>query len=124
MAYRVMLGCWATSTILGPRMQAEQSTVGKVLSSLAILPPMVGWRSTSTTGTPPSAQSRAAWMPATPPPMMSTRLLMSKDLENSGLSLRSLATAISTSSAALLVLATLSLPIQETCSRMLAISNM
>ena len=63
-------------------------------------------------------------MPATPPPMTSTRLVDSKDLENSGLSRRSFSTAMRTSSAALLVLASLSLPIHDTCSRILAISNM
>lgn len=61
---------------------------------------------------------------ATPPPMTSTRLVDSKDLENSGLSRRSFSTAMRTSSAALLVLASLSLPIHDTCSRILAISNM
>ena len=105
-------------------MQLEQSTVGKVLSSFAILPPMWLSRSTRSTSRPASAQSRAAWMPATPPPMTSTRLVDSKDLENSGLSRRSFSTAMRTSSAALLVLASLSLPIHDTCSRILAISNM
>ena len=36
----------ATSTIFGVRMQAEQSSVGKVLSSCAMWPPMLAERST------------------------------------------------------------------------------
>ena len=41
-----MFGCWPTCTIFGVRMQAAQSSVGKVLSNLAIWPPMDGSRST------------------------------------------------------------------------------
>jgi hypothetical protein len=63
-------------------------------------------------------------MPATPPPMTSTRLTVSKRLGISGLSRRSFSTAMRTSSAALPVFRSFDLPIQETCSRMLAISNM
>ena len=37
-----MFSCLAASTILGVSMHAEQSSVGKVLSSCAILPPMLG----------------------------------------------------------------------------------
>ena len=40
---------WAASTILGVRIQAEQSRVGKVLSSWAMRPPMVGDFSTMST---------------------------------------------------------------------------
>src|SRR5512136_1473315 len=36
------LGCRDTSTIFGVRMQAEQSRVGKVLSSWAMCPPIDG----------------------------------------------------------------------------------
>ena len=63
-----MFGCLATSTIFGVRMQAEQSSVGNVLSSMAMWPPMVACFSTMTTLKPASAMSSAAWMPATPPP--------------------------------------------------------
>jgi len=35
------LGCLPTSTSLGERIQAEQSLVGKVLSSWAMTPPML-----------------------------------------------------------------------------------
>src|SRR3990172_4356883 len=41
---RRIFGCWATSTILGVRIQEEQSRVGNVLSSCAMRPPMVGSR--------------------------------------------------------------------------------
>ena len=50
----------ATSTIFGVRMQAEQSRVGKVLSSWAIRPPMLGSLSTRSTSKPAPAISRAA----------------------------------------------------------------
>ena len=59
----------------------EQSMVGKVLSRRAIMPPTLGLFSTMTVSRPPSAQSRAACMPATPPPMTRTRLLTLKDEE-------------------------------------------
>ena len=36
-----MLGWAATSTSFGPRMQMEQSRVGKVLSNCAMVPPML-----------------------------------------------------------------------------------
>src|SRR3972149_11024897 len=41
-----MFGCLPASDILGASMQIEQSIVGKVLSSCAILPPILGSRST------------------------------------------------------------------------------
>ena len=41
-----MFGCVPTSDIFGVRMQAAQSSVGKVLSNLAMCPPMDGSRST------------------------------------------------------------------------------
>ena len=43
----------------GVRIQAAQSSVGKVLSSCAILPPIVGFASTMSTGNPASAMSIA-----------------------------------------------------------------
>ena len=76
-----MFSCWAQSTMRGVRMQAEQSMVGKVLSSLAMTPPMVVSFSTMVTLRPASARSSAAWMPATPPPMTRTSLLTSTSLE-------------------------------------------
>ena len=42
----VTFSCWPTSDILGVRMQAEQSSVGKVLSNWAMWPPIDGSRST------------------------------------------------------------------------------
>ena len=44
-----MLGCELTSYILGASMQIEQSLVGKVLSSRAMVPPIDGVSSTSST---------------------------------------------------------------------------
>ena len=76
-----MFSCCAQSTMRGVRMQAEQSMVGKVLSSLAMVPPMVVSFSTMVTLRPASARSSAACMPATPPPMTSTSLLTSTSLE-------------------------------------------
>ena len=60
------------STIFGARMQIEQSRVGKVLSSCAIRPPIDGSFSIRYTCCPWSARSKAAVMPAIPPPMMRT----------------------------------------------------
>src|SRR5512137_1736092 len=53
-------------------MHIEQSFVGKVLSSWAIVPPMLGVPSSMYTLYPESARSRAACMPAGPPPTMRT----------------------------------------------------
>ncbi len=47
-------------------MHWEQSSVGNVSESPAILPPTDGSFSTSTTSCPAEAMSSAAWMPATP----------------------------------------------------------
>ena len=44
--HNVMFGCARTAVIFGVRMQAAQSSVGKVLSKRAIIPPMVDCRST------------------------------------------------------------------------------
>ena len=46
MVHSVMFGCALTAVILGVRMQAAQSSVGKVLSNMAMWPPMEGSRST------------------------------------------------------------------------------
>jgi hypothetical protein len=69
---RVILGWARTEDIFGVRMQAEQSSVGNVLSNLAMWPPMVASRSTRKTFLPALARVRAAWMPAMPPPTTST----------------------------------------------------
>ena len=69
-----MFGWLATSTIFGVMMHCEQSRVGKVSESWAMCPPIDGSRSTSTTWWPQSAMSRAAWIPAMPPPMTSAAL--------------------------------------------------
>ena len=67
-----MLRLSATSTIFGERVHVEQSRVGKVLSSWIILPPMEGPSSSIVTWTPHEASSRAAVMPAIPPPTTRT----------------------------------------------------
>ena len=41
-----MLGCLPSADIFGVRMQAAQSSVGKVLSNIAMWPPIDGSRST------------------------------------------------------------------------------
>src|SRR4030067_3141942 len=58
----IFLRC-PTETILGVRMQAEQSKVGKVLSNWAMCPPIDGSRSTSSTRGPASANSSPARLP-------------------------------------------------------------
>src|SRR5512136_2922924 len=68
----LVLGWLKQSAILGARMHIEQSFVGNVLSSWAILPPMLGVFSTMWTIIPLSARSRSAWIPATPPPITIT----------------------------------------------------
>src|SRR3972149_6612988 len=49
----VMFGWFFTAVIFGVRMHAAQSRVGKVLSNLAMCPPMDGSRSTRETGGAP-----------------------------------------------------------------------
>ena len=68
----------------GVRMHCEQSSVGKVSERPAILPPIEGSRSTSTTSQPPSAMSSAAWMPATPPPITRARRVTGMRIGSSG----------------------------------------
>ena len=60
------------SIIFGARMHIEQSIVGKVLSSCAILPPMLGDFSTRYTLKPLLARSNEACMPDIPPPITNT----------------------------------------------------
>src|SRR5512136_1441006 len=67
-----VFGWLKQSAIFGAKMQIEQSFVGNVLSSWAILPPMLGVFSTMWTIIPLSARSRDACMPATPPPITMT----------------------------------------------------
>ncbi len=55
----------------GVQMQDEQSSVGKTLLSPTITPPIDGVRSTRSTSKPCSPRSRAACMPAMPPPITS-----------------------------------------------------
>ena len=69
----VIRGWREISSIRGLRMHMEQSLVGKVLSNCAIRPPMEKPASTRVTGSPTAATSRAAWMPAMPPPTTNTR---------------------------------------------------
>ena len=114
---------WPTSTIFGVTMQEEQSSVGKVLSSWAILPPMVGFDSTISTSNPASAISRAVCIPAMPPPITSARFVTGVEPAVSGLSSVAFATAAFISAIAFCVPTALSLWTQEHCSRMLATSS-
>ena len=66
-----MFGCRDTSLNFGVRIHALQSSVGNVLSICAIRPPMEGDFSRSVTLKPWAAISRAACIPATPPPTTS-----------------------------------------------------
>ena len=63
-----MFSCRPTSTSFGAMMHIEQSLVGKVLSSWAMAPPMVGLLSTRYTLKPDSARSREDCIPEMPPP--------------------------------------------------------
>ena len=123
MVFTVMLGWLPTSDILGVHMQAEQSMVGKVLSNLGILPPMVGSRSTRVTAYPASAMSRAACMPAMPPPTTSAFFVTGICSVNSGVLRATFATAIFTRSLAFSVASALSVWTQLHCSRRLATSS-
>ena len=114
----------AQSTIFGVRMHAAQSSVGKVLSIWVILPPMVGCFSTISTSKPASAISKAVWMPAMPPPMTSARFVTGLEPAVSGAFRCTLAMAARPRMIAFFVPASLSLWIQEHCSRMFAISTM
>ena len=69
----VIRGWREISSIRGLRMHMAQSLVGKVLSNCAIRPPMEKPASARVTGSPAAATSRAAWMPAMPPPTTNTR---------------------------------------------------
>ena len=112
----MILGCIEASTIFGVRMQAEQSNVGKVLSSWAILP-------TISTLYPASAISRAVWIPAIPPPI--TKALFSTWLspDTSGVFKSAFATAAFTREIAFSVPSSLFLWTHEQCSLILAIST-
>jgi hypothetical protein len=64
--------------LFGASIQIEQSSVGKFLSSAAILPPIDGPFSTRTTRPPAFATSSAACIPAIPPPTtMTVSLILS-----------------------------------------------
>ena len=119
----MILGCIEASTIFGVRMQAEQSNVGKVLSSWAILPPILGCFSTISTLYPASAISRAVWIPAIPPPI--TKALFSTWLspDTSGVFKSAFATAAFTREIAFSVPSSLFLWTHEQCSLILAIST-
>ena len=119
-----MFSCCATSTIFGVRIHAAQSRVGKVLSSCAIFPPIVGFVSTMSTGNPASAMSRAVCIPAMPPPITSARFVTGLSPGVSGALRFTFATAALASMIAFSVPIGISLCTHEHCSRMLAISTM
>ena len=89
-----------------------------------MLPPIVDPLSTRVTGSPESAMSSAAWMPATPPPITSTRLVTGTAVEYRGTWRRTRATPFRTRSIALSVAVSISEWIHEQCSRILTISIM
>ena len=120
---RILSFC-ATSTILGVSMHAAQSRVGNVLSSCAILPPIVGLVSTISTGNPASAISSAVWMPAIPPPITSARLVTGDSPGVRGVFKLTFAIAAFPRTIAFSVPIAMSLCIHEHCSRILAISTM
>src|SRR4030066_2533011 len=69
---RPMLWCLPVATSFGAMMHIAQSFVGKVLSSWAIVPPMLACFSTRYTLYPESAMSRADCNPEMPPPTTRT----------------------------------------------------
>ncbi len=115
--WSVMFGCEPAVTILGVRMQAAQSSVGKVLSNWAMCPPIDGSRSTRWTGNPASAISRAAEIPAIPPPTISVVGLIGTRNGSSGTSWATRKTPPATTAFALAVAASRSAWTHETCSR-------
>ena len=115
---------WAfTSPIFGVRIQDEQSSVGNVLSSCDILPPILGVFSTISTGYPASAISSAVWIPAIPPPITSALFVTRLSPGFSGAFKFTFATAARIRMTAFSVASSISLWIQEQCSRMFAIST-
>ncbi len=106
----------------GVRMHCEQSRVGKVSDSWLMWPPIDGSFSTSTTSTPPSAMSSAAWMPAMPPPMTRARLVTGIRIVSRGAFRFTFSTMDRQASMALSVAFSRSSWIHEQCSRMFAIS--
>ena len=68
----VMFGWFLTADIFGVSMHAAQSSVGNVLSNIAMCPPMVGSRSTSVTFFPALASVSAACIPEIPAPTTRT----------------------------------------------------
>ena len=120
---RVMLGSLPRADILGVRMQAAQSSVGKVLSNMAIWPPIEGLRSTSVTCLPVADSLRAASMPAMPPPTTRTSWLTGTSMGSSGSLSGSRWIWALRMRLALAVAATGSMVTHEQCSRMLAICS-
>ena len=119
-----MLGFWLTSVIFGVTIQEAQSRVGNVLSSIAILPPTVTFFSTISTGKPASAISRAAVIPAIPPPITRARFVIGVSPGVKGVSRIVLAIAALPRAIAFSVASAMSFITHEHCSRMLAISTL
>ena len=119
-----MLGFWPTSVIRGVTIQEAQSSVGNVLSSMAIFPPTVGFFSTKSTGKPASAMSSAAVMPAIPPPITRARFVIGVSPGVSGVSNIDLAMAAFPKATAFSVASAMSFITHEHCSRMLATSTL
>jgi len=118
-----MRGWEAASTMRGVRMHCEQSRVGKVSESWDMCPPSEDERSTRTTSAPPSARSRAVWMPAMPPPITRARRVTGTRIGSKGRSRDTLLTVARTSEMAFFVACSRSEWTHEHCSRRLVISQ-
>ena len=103
--------------------QAEQSKVGKVLSSCAMCPPTDGSFSTKYTWKPASAISSAHCIPAIPPPIISADGVTPTRIGSKDSNKDALATALAISSFAFSVPFSLSEWTQLHCSRIFAISR-
>src|SRR5512135_2262874 len=75
-----MFRCLPASTIFGEIIHMEQSPVGKVLSSMTIVPPIDESFWTIWTLSPLSARSRAACIPPMPPPTTRTAPFFLEDV--------------------------------------------
>ena len=120
----LMFAFWLTSVIFGVTIQEAQSNVGNVLSSIAIFPPMVTFFSTMSTGKPASAMSRAAVIPAIPPPMTKALFVIAVSPGVRGVSSIVFAMAAFPSAMDFSVALGMSFMTQEHCSRMFATSTL
>ena len=119
-----IFGFWLTSVIFGVTIQDAQSRVGNVLSSIAIFPPTVTFFSTMSTGNPASAMSRAAVIPAIPPPITKARFVTGVSPGVSGVSKIVFAIAAFPRAIAFSVASSGFFKTHEHCSRIFATSTL